>query len=142
MANGLVPQIVIGTRNPPNPPSRSTLPETPLVIRHHAEWTQAALHVSATVIDRSECFEEVLRSLRSLQNAIGQYNASNTNAVATIQAYRTAEITHAKQLPNVPRLMKDVVDAMLGPKRASSSSASSSSSSSGYSSSSSSLSRT
>jgi hypothetical protein len=118
MVDTLAPKIVISTENPPTKP-RSVVPVPPAIIRHHAEWTQASLHLAATTIDRSNCFDEVLHCLRLLQDAITQYNAANTDMVATVQAYRTAEITYGKQLPNVPRLMKEVLETMLAPKRAS-----------------------
>ncbi|KAH6903658.1 hypothetical protein BKA70DRAFT_1227590 [Coprinopsis sp. MPI-PUGE-AT-0042] len=109
------PKITIGTRHPPNHQLSSIPLEPPPQLQQHAEWTQASLHLGATVIDRLHCFEEVLVHFKSLQNAITQFNAANANVGITSADYQKAEQRFGKQLPNVPRLMQGVLDAMWTP---------------------------
>jgi hypothetical protein len=113
------PMIRIGARKAPPISHESRL--SPIVsLPQHAPWTEAALNLGATIVDRLECFEDVLRILRCLREAIANFNDANASVEVSLMAYQAVE-EHYRNRPQVLSRMKALVDAVISPCLASSS---------------------
>ncbi|KAH6872024.1 hypothetical protein BKA70DRAFT_1241288 [Coprinopsis sp. MPI-PUGE-AT-0042] len=79
------------------------------------DYTLVSLRLGASVIDRSQSFDVVVRCIKELQRAVERFNLANSNVLATSILYKAIEGHYANDYPTIPQAMGKITESMLSP---------------------------
>ncbi|KAH6906982.1 hypothetical protein BKA70DRAFT_1428494 [Coprinopsis sp. MPI-PUGE-AT-0042] len=86
--------------------------ELPPELSHcNNDYTLASLRLAASIIDRSQGFDVLVRCIKDLKVAVERFNLANSNVLASSILYQAIENQYADEYPAIPPAMGRITDS-------------------------------
>ncbi|KAH6903035.1 hypothetical protein BKA70DRAFT_1434003 [Coprinopsis sp. MPI-PUGE-AT-0042] len=111
--------ISIISNSPPSSPNEDMpsddCPSMPYTqgFEQFTDYSQVSMRLGASIIDRTNCLDLVIKHFQNLKTAIDDYNEANINATSASATYSAFEKYYSSQSPSIPKAMNRLREAML-----------------------------